>query len=38
MRWRFFGLQRTIDEVFVDGWIYPGQPDAARIATAQGVA
>ncbi|MBD5802806.1 MAG: hypothetical protein AzoDbin1_03060 [Azoarcus sp.] len=35
MRWRFFDLQRIIDEMFVDDWLYPWQPDAVSTGASQ---
>lgn len=35
MRWRFFDLQRIIDEMFVDDWLYPWQPDAVGTGASQ---
>lgn len=35
MRWRFFELQRIIDEVFVDDWLYPWQAGVVNIEASQ---
>ncbi len=35
MRWRFFDLQRIIDEMFVDDWLYPWQADAVTATVSQ---
>lgn len=35
MRWRFFDLQRIIDEVFVDDWLYPWQAGAISTEASQ---
>lgn len=35
MRWRFFDLQRIIDEMFEDDWLYPWQPDAISTGASQ---
>lgn len=35
MRWRFFDLQRIIDEVFVDDWLYPWQAGAVSTEASQ---
>ena len=35
MRWRFFDLQRIIDEMVEDDWLYPWQPDAVSTGASQ---
>lgn len=35
MRWRFFDLQRIIDEVLVDDWLYPWHADAGSSGASQ---
>lgn len=35
MSWKFFDLQRIIDEMFVDDWLYPWRPDAVTTEASQ---
>jgi len=38
MSWKFFDLQRILNDMFVDDWLYPWAPDAVSTEAPQGAA